>query len=309
MAKTDIKPTKPQVNICTIGDIGHGKTTLTNAILKVLHDKSPELNPYASVEEMDTAAGDGPRGTAVAGRQVEYQSETRHYSHLDYDGTLDPARAMITSARADGAILVIAADEGVTSETKRHILLASQTGIPYIAVALNKADLVEDGESLELLNIEIRELLNEYEFGGDNAPVVTVSALNAVKGDPAALQSIGHLIDALDNDMPQPTLRADKPGSATPRTEFEAIIHFLAKNEGGRSTSIADNSRMTVRLRTSDVVGTVTFPKSTTVVTTGDSIDACVRLSQPVALEDHLRFTVHEDGHTIGFGQITKINQ
>ncbi|HVX69501.1 MAG TPA: GTP-binding protein, partial [Mycobacteriales bacterium] len=169
MAKAKFERTKPHVNIGTIGHIDHGKTTLTAAISKVLHDKYPELNPFTPFDEIDKAPEEKQRGITISIAHIEYQTEKRHYAHVDCPGHADYIKNMITgAAQMDGAILVVAATDGPMPQTKEHVLLARQVGVPYIVVALNKADMVDDEEILELVELEVRELLNQYEFPGDD---------------------------------------------------------------------------------------------------------------------------------------------
>ena len=184
MAKAKFERTKPHVNIGTIGHIDHGKTTLTAAITKVLHDAYPDLNEASAFDQIDKAPEERQRGITISIAHVEYQTETRHYAHVDCPGHADYIKNMITgAAQMDGAILVVAATDGPMPQTKEHVLLARQVGVPYIVVALNKADMVDDEEILELVELEVRELLSEYEFPGDDLPVVQVSALKALEGD------------------------------------------------------------------------------------------------------------------------------
>ena len=195
MAKAKFERTKPHVNIGTIGHIDHGKTTLTAAISKVLHDKYPDINPQFAFDEIDKAPEEKQRGITISIAHIEYQTEKRHYAHVDCPGHADYIKNMITgAAQMDGAILVVAATDGPMPQTKEHVLLARQVGVPYIVVALNKADMVDDEEILELVELEVRELLTQYEFPGDDAPVVQVSALKALEGD-ADLGRVGPRAD------------------------------------------------------------------------------------------------------------------
>ena len=199
MAKAKFERTKPHVNIGTIGHIDHGKTTLTAAITKVLHDKHPDLNPYTPFDEIDKAPEEKQRGITISIAHVEYQTDKRHYAHVDCPGHADYIKNMITgAAQMDGAILVVAATDGPMPQTKEHVLLARQVGVPYIVVALNKADMVDDEEILELVELEVRELLSSYEFPGDDLPVVRVSALKALEGDPEWIQAVDELLSAVD---------------------------------------------------------------------------------------------------------------
>ncbi|PHQ50839.1 elongation factor Tu [Streptomyces cinnamoneus] len=212
MAKAKFERTKPHINIGTIGHIDHGKTTLTAAITKVLHDAHPDLNEVSAFENIDKAPEERQRGITISIAHVEYQTENRHYAHVDCPGHADYIKNMITgAAQMDGAILVVAATDGPMPQTKEHVLLARQVGVPYIVVALNKADMVDDEEILELVELEVRELLNEYEFDGDNAPVVHVSALKALEGDEKWGQSVRDLMQAVDEAIPEPERDTDKP--------------------------------------------------------------------------------------------------
>ncbi|WLW50013.1 elongation factor Tu [Streptomyces sp. YU58] len=212
MAKAKFERTKPHVNIGTIGHIDHGKTTLTAAITKVLHDRFPDLNPYTPFDQIDKAPEERQRGITISIAHVEYQTERRHYAHVDCPGHADYVKNMITgAAQMDGAILVVAAADGPMPQTKEHVLLARQVGVPYIVVALNKTDMVDDEEILELVELEVRELLSEYEFPGDDLPVVRVSALKVLEGDAEWTESVLRLLDAVDESVPEPVRDVDRP--------------------------------------------------------------------------------------------------
>jgi len=212
VAKAKFERTKPHVNIGTIGHIDHGKTTLTAAITKVLHDKYPNLNEASAFDQIDKAPEEKARGITISIAHVEYQTENRHYAHVDCPGHADYIKNMITgAAQMDGAILVVAATDGPMPQTKEHVLLARQVGVPYIVVALNKADMVDDEEILELVELEVRELLSEYEFPGDDLPVVRVSALKALEGDAEWGDKLMELMDAVDSSIPEPEREIDKP--------------------------------------------------------------------------------------------------
>jgi elongation factor Tu len=212
VAKAKFERTKPHVNIGTIGHIDHGKTTLTAAITKVLHDKYPNLNEASAFDQIDKAPEEKARGITISIAHVEYQTEKRHYAHVDCPGHADYIKNMITgAAQMDGAILVVAATDGPMPQTKEHVLLARQVGVPYIVVALNKADMVDDEEILELVELEVRELLSEYEFPGDDVPVVRVSALKALEGDAEWGDKLMELMDAVDSAIPEPEREIDKP--------------------------------------------------------------------------------------------------
>jgi len=212
VAKAKFERTKPHVNIGTIGHIDHGKTTLTAAITKVLHDKHPDLNPFTPFDQIDKAPEERQRGITISIAHVEYQTETRHYAHVDCPGHADYIKNMITgAAQMDGAILVVAATDGPMPQTKEHVILARQVGVPAIVVALNKCDMVDDEELIELVEMEVRELLSDYEFPGDDLPVVRVAAFPALNGDAKWAGSIEELMDAVDSYVPEPERDIDKP--------------------------------------------------------------------------------------------------
>jgi len=395
VAKAKFERTKPHVNIGTIGHIDHGKTTLTAAISKVLHDKYPELNPFTPFDQIDKAPEEKQRGITISIAHIEYQTDKRHYAHVDCPGHADYIKNMITgAAQMDGAILVVAATDGPMPQTKEHVLLARQVGVPYIVVALNKADMVDDEEILELVELEVRELLSEYEFPGDDLPVVRVSALKALEGDAEWGEKLIGLMDAVDENIPEPEREVDrpflmpvedvftitgrgtvvtgriergvinvneeveivgiketskkttvtsiemfkkfldqgqagdnaalllrgikreevergmvivKPGTTTPHTEFEAQVYILSKDEGGRHTPFFNNYRPQFYFRTTDVTGVVTLPEGTEMVMPGDTTSMAVKLIQPIAMDEGLRFAIREGGRTVGAGSVTKI--
>jgi elongation factor Tu len=395
VAKAKFERTKPHVNIGTIGHIDHGKTTLTAAISKVLHDKYPELNPFTPFDEIDKAPEEKQRGITISIAHIEYQTEKRHYAHVDCPGHADYIKNMITgAAQMDGAILVVAATDGPMPQTKEHVLLARQVGVPYIVVALNKADMVDDEEILELVELEVRELLTDYEFPGDDLPVVRVSALKALEGDAEWSSKLLELLDAVDESIPEPVREIEKaflmpvedvftisgrgtvvtgrvergllkpmeeveivgirekaqkttvtaiemfrktledaragenvglllrgikredvergqvivkPNTTTPHTEFEAQVVILSKDEGGRHTPFFNNYRPQFYFRTTDVTGVVTLPEGTEMVMPGDSTSMLVKLIQPIAMDEGLRFAIREGGRTVGAGRVTKI--
>ncbi|HEX6498746.1 MAG TPA: elongation factor Tu [Micromonosporaceae bacterium] len=395
MAKAKFERTKPHVNIGTIGHIDHGKTTLTAAITKVLHDQFPDLNPYTPFDEIDKAPEEKARGITISIAHVEYQTEARHYAHVDCPGHADYIKNMITgAAQMDGAILVVAATDGPMPQTREHVLLARQVGVPYIVVALNKSDMVDDEELLELVELEVRELLSSQEYPGDDLPVVRVSALKALEGDPEWTGKLLDLMTAVDTAIPQPERETDKPflmpiedvftitgrgtvvtgraergvlkpneeveivgireksikttctgiemfrklldearagenvglllrgvkredvergmvvvkpGTTTPHTEFEATVYILSKEEGGRHTPFFQNYRPQFYFRTTDVTGVVTLPEGTEMVMPGDNTTMTVKLIQPIAMEENLKFAIREGGRTVGAGRVTKI--
>ncbi|HXA88070.1 MAG TPA: elongation factor Tu [Mycobacterium sp.] len=394
MAKAKFERTKPHVNIGTIGHVDHGKTTLTAAITKVLHDKYPELNESRAFDQIDNAPEERQRGITINISHVEYQTDKRHYAHVDAPGHADYIKNMITgAAQMDGAILVVAATDGPMPQTREHVLLARQVGVPYILVALNKADAVDDEELLELVELEVRELLAAQEFDED-APVIRVSALKALEGDAKWVESIEELMAAVDESIPDPVRETDKPflmpvedvftitgrgtvvtgrvergvvnvneeveivgikpsstkttvtgvemfrklldqgmagdnvglllrgikredvergqvvvkpGTTTPHTEFEGQVYILSKDEGGRHTPFFNNYRPQFYFRTTDVTGVVTLPEGTEMVMPGDNTIISVKLIQPVAMDEGLRFAIREGGRTVGAGRVTKI--
>jgi elongation factor Tu len=394
VAKEKFQRTKPHVNIGTIGHVDHGKTTLTAAITKVLHDKYPTLNESRAFDQIDNAPEERERGITINISHVEYQTEKRHYAHVDAPGHADYIKNMITgAAQMDGAILVVAATDGPMPQTREHVLLARQVGVPYILVALNKSDAVDDEELLELVELEVRELLAAQEFDED-APVIQVSALKALEGDPKWVKSVEDLMDAVDESIPNPVRETDKPflmpvedvftitgrgtvvtgrvergivkvneeveivgirptvtkttvtgvemfrklldegqagdnvgllirgvkredvergqvvvkpGTTTPHTDFEGSVYILSKEEGGRHKPFFTNYRPQFYFRTTDVTGVVTLPEGTDMVMPGDNVDITVKLIQPVAMDDGLRFAIREGGKTVGAGRVTKI--
>ncbi|WP_129657614.1 elongation factor Tu [Rothia uropygialis] len=212
MAKAKFERSKPHVNIGTIGHVDHGKTTLTAAISEVLANKFPDLNEKQDFGMIDSAPEERQRGITINIAHIEYQTDKRHYAHVDAPGHADYVKNMITgAAQMDGAILVVAATDGPMAQTREHVLLARQVGVPSLLVALNKADMVEDEELLDLVEMEVRELLSSQEFDGDNAPVVRVSALKALEGDEKWVKSVEDLMEAVDDFIPDPVRDKDKP--------------------------------------------------------------------------------------------------
>src|SRR5947199_2027268 len=211
MAKQKFERTKPHSNVGTMGHIDHGKTTLTAAITKVLAEKNPNVS-FTAFDQIDKAPEEKARGITISIAHVEYETDRRHYAHVDMPGHADYIKNMITgAAQVDGAILVVAATDGPMPQTREHVLLARQVGVPSIVVALNKADMVDDEEILELVELEVRELLNEYEFPGDDTPIIRVSALKALEGDEAWSPKVLELMDAVDTYIPEPQRDIEKP--------------------------------------------------------------------------------------------------
>lgn len=213
MAKAKFQRTKPHVNVGTIGHIDHGKTTLTAAITNVLHHRYPDLNPFTPFDAIDKAPEERQRGITISIAHVEYQTESRHYAHVDCPGHADYIKNMITgAAQMDGAILVVAATDGPMPQTKEHVILARQVGVPKMVVALNKCDMVDDEEILELVEMEVQDLLNEYDFDGDNTPVVRISAFQALQNPTGEWGAgIGELLDAVDAWIDTPAREVEKP--------------------------------------------------------------------------------------------------
>jgi elongation factor Tu len=394
MAKKRFERTKPHLNIGTMGHIDHGKTTLTAAITKVLHERNPEV-PFTPFDQIDKAPEEKQRGITISIAHVEYETDHRHYAHVDMPGHADYIKNMITgAAQIDGAILVVSAPDGPMPQTREHVLLARQVGVPYIVVALNKVDMVDDEELLELVELEVRELLTQYEFPGDDTPIVRLSALKALEGDAAWTPKIVELMEAVDSYVPEPervvdrpflmpvedvftitgrgtvatgrveqgtvkvgesveivgirpkiastvvtgvemfrklldqgqagdnigvllrgTRREDiergqvlaKPGSITPHTEFTAQVYVLSKEEGGRHTPFFNNYRPQFYFRTTDVTGEVVLPEGTEMAMPGDNTEMVVKLIQPIAMTEGLRFAIREGGRTVGAGRVIKI--
>ena len=394
MAKKRFERTKPHLNIGTMGHIDHGKTTLTAAITKVLHDANPSVE-FTPFDQIDKAPEEKQRGITISIAHVEYETPNRHYAHVDMPGHADYIKNMITgAAQIDGAILVVSAPDGPMPQTREHVLLARQVGVPYIVVALNKVDMVDDEELLELVELEVRELLSAYEFPGDDVPIVRVSALKALEGDAAWTGKVLELMDACDSYIPEPARDVDKPflmpvedvftitgrgtvatgrveqgvvrvgeeveivgirpktsktvvtgvemfrklldqgqagdnigvllrgtrrdeiergqvlarpGSITPHTEFTAQVYVLSKEEGGRHTPFFNNYRPQFYFRTTDVTGEVVLPEGTEMAMPGDNTEMTVRLIQPIAMAEGLRFAIREGGRTVGAGRVIKI--
>jgi len=394
MSKEKFERNKPHVNVGTIGHVDHGKTTLTAALTKVMAEAmGGEVKAF---DEIDNAPEERERGITIATSHVEYESETRHYAHVDCPGHADYVKNMITGAsQMDGAILVCSAADGPMPQTREHILLSRQVGVPYIVVFLNKADMVDDEELLELVEMEVRELLDMYEFPGDDTPIITGSALKALEGDTSEIgaPAVRKLVDALDSYIPLPERAVDgdfimpvedvfsisgrgtvvtgriergvikvgeeieivgiketatttctgvemfrklldqgeagdnvgillrgtkreevergqvlaKPGSITPHTHFEAEVYVLGKDEGGRHTPFFNGYRPQFYFRTTDVTGACDLPEGVEMVMPGDNVQMTVKLINPIAMEEGLRFAIREGGRTVGAGVVAKI--
>jgi elongation factor Tu len=260
VAKAKFQRDKPHVNVGTIGHIDHGKTTLTAAITKVLHDKFGDGTEVRSFDSIDNAPEEKARGITIATSHVEYETANRHYAHVDCPGHADYVKNMITgAAQMDGAILVVSAADGAMPQTREHILLARQVGVPYIVVFLNKADMVDDPELLELVEVEIRDLLSEYEFPGDDIPFVIGSALKALEGDEAYEAKILELADALDTYIPEPVRDLDKPFLMPVEDVFSIT---------GRGTVATGRIEQGI-IKTGETVEIVGIKDTTTTVVTG----------------------------------------
>jgi len=394
MAKGKFERTKPHVNVGTIGHVDHGKTTLTAAIATVLSKKfGGEAKAY---DQIDAAPEEKARGITINTAHVEYETANRHYAHVDCPGHADYIKNMITgAAQMDGAILVCSAADGPMPQTREHILLARQVGVPYIIVFLNKCDLVDDAELLELVEMEVRELLSKYEFPGDDLPIIKGSARMALEGAAGEMgeECIVKLAEALDTYIPTPeravdgaflmpvedvfsisgrgtvvtgrvergiikvgeeieivgiidtvkttctgvemfrklldqgqagdnvglllrgTKREDvqrgqvlaKPGSIKPHSHFTGEIYVLSKDEGGRHTPFFNNYRPQFYFRTTDVTGSIELPADKEMVMPGDNVSITVKLINPIAMEEGLRFAIREGGRTVGAGVVAKI--
>jgi elongation factor Tu len=387
---------KVHVNVGTIGHVDHGKTTLTAAITTVL-SKSGHAKAKAFAD-IDNAPEERARGITINTSHAEYESNKRHYAHVDCPGHADYVKNMITgAAQMDGAILVVAATDGAMPQTREHILLAKQVGVPYIVVFMNKCDMVQDAEMLDLVEEEIRDLLTKNGFPGATTPIIRGSALKALEGDAGELgeASINKLIEALDTFIPDPVRETDKPylmpiedifsiegrgtvvtgriergilkvgdtveiigirptatttvtgiemfnkqldegqagdnagillrgtkkdevergqvlakpGSVTPHTEFEGEVYILTKEEGGRHTPFFKGYKPQFYIRTTDVTGEVILPEGQEMVMPGDTVKINVKLINPVAMEDKMRFAIREGGRTVGAGVVTKISK
>jgi elongation factor Tu len=395
MAKQKYESTKPHVNVGTIGHVDHGKTTLTAAITKVQAKKG--FAKFTAFDQIDKAPEERERGITIATAHVEYETANRHYAHVDCPGHADYVKNMITgAAQMDGAILVVSAADGPMPQTREHILLAKQVGVPYIVVFLNKVDMVDDPELLELVELELRELLSKYDFPGDDIPIIRGSGLKALNGDTSADEApIQELMDALDTFVPDPVRDIDKPflmsvedvftisgrgtvatgriergqvkvgeeieivglrdtrrtavtglemfnksldtavagyncgallrglkredvergqvivkpGTITPHTDFDAEVYVLSKEEGGRHTPFFKNYRPQFYFRTTDVTGSVEDLGGAEMVMPGDNVKMHIKLLQPIAMEEGLRFAIREGGRTVGAGVITNITK
>ncbi|OGM21313.1 translation elongation factor Tu [Candidatus Woesebacteria bacterium RIFCSPLOWO2_01_FULL_37_19] len=393
-ARQKFERTKPHVNVGTIGHVDHGKTTLTSAITSVLSKQPGNKTKSLKFDDIDNAPEEKERGVTINITHVEYETDKRHYAHIDAPGHADYIKNMITgAAQMDGAILVISAADGPMPQTREHVILARQVNVPALVVFLNKVDTVDDPEIIDLVEADVRELLKKYEYPGDEVPVIKGSALKAMEGDAEAEKQILELMKAVDEYIPDPKRDVDKPflmsvedvfsikgrgtvatgrvergqtkvneeieivglrdtkkvvvtglemfrktldetqagdnvgvllrgiekddiergqvlakpGTITPHTEFEAEVYILSKEEGGRHTPFFTGYKPQFFIRTADVTGEVTLPEGIEMVMPGDSAKMKVKLIQPVAMEESLRFAIREGGSTVGAGVITKI--
>ncbi len=397
MAKKVFERTKPHVNVGTIGHVDHGKTTLTSTMTKILSQVGS--TQYRSFDSIDNAPEEKARGLTIAIAHIEYETEKRHYAHVDCPGHADYIKNMITgAAQMDGAILVIAADDGVMPQTREHLLLARQVEVPFVLGCLNKVDLVDDEELLEVTELELREeLFPKYGFPGKEIPIIRVSALKAGecgcgKRECQWCGPVWKLLDAVDEYIPTPVRAKDKPflmpvedvfsikgrgtvatgrvergvikpgdevdivglketqktvvtsvemfhktladgepgdavgcllrgmeredvmrgmvlaakGSIKPHTEAEAEIYVLTKEEGGRHTPFFSGYKPQFYIRTTDVTGSIQLPEGVEMVMPGDNIKTRMKLIEPVALEEGLRFAIREGGRTVGAGVVSK---
>ncbi len=391
----DFDRSKPHINVGTMGHVDHGKTTLTAAITAVLAKKLPsDVNKPVSYDQIDNAPEEKARGITIATSHQEYESEKRHYAHVDMPGHADYVKNMITgAAQIDGAVLVVSAADGPMPQTREHVLLAKQVGVPSILVFMNKMDLA-DPELVELVEVDIRDLLKKYEFD-EKAPIIKGSATKALEGSASDEDAIMELVKAMDDYIPEPKRELDKPflmpiedvfsikgrgtvatgrveqgvvkvneeveivglrdtkktvvtgvemfkknldqgqagdnvgvllrgverediergqvlakpGTITPHTEFDSEVYILTKEEGGRHTPFFKGYKPQFYFRTTDVTGEVELPEDKEMVMPGDTITFKVKLLQPIAMEQGLRFAIREGGRTVGAGVVTKINK
>ena len=306
MAKENFERTKPHVNIGTIGHVDHGKTTLTAAISKVLADKGlAELQDFAAI---DAAPEERERGITINTAHIEYETEARHYAHIDAPGHADYVKNMITgAAQMDGAILVVASTDGPMPQTREHILLARQVGVDYLVVFLNKVDLVDDEELIDLVEMEVRELLSEYDFPGDDIPVIRGSALKALEGDPEQVKVIEELMDTVDSYIPTPERDTDKPFLMPVEDVFTITGRgTVASGRIDRGTVNLNDEVEIVGLkeevRKTVVTGIEMFRKSMQQGQAGDNIGALLRgvdrkeiergqvLAKPGSIQTHTKF-------------------
>ncbi len=392
MSKKKFERSKIHLNVGTIGHVDHGKTTLTSAITTILSKKYG--GTAFAFDEIDNAPEEKARGITINTSHVEYDTLVRHYAHVDCPGHADYIKNMITgAAQMDGAILVVAATDGPMPQTREHILLARQVGVPYILVFLNKCDMVDDEELLELVEMEVRDILSQYDFPGNETPIIRGSALKALEGVKIWEDKIIDLANTLDTYIPNPirdieksfllpiedvfsisgrgtvvTGRVEKgiikvgeeieivgisstkksictgvemfrklldegragenvgvllrgikreeiqrgqvlakPGTINPHISFNAEVYILSKEEGGRHTPFFTGYKPQFYFRTTDVTGTITLPKDLEMVMPGDNVHILVKLFNPIAMDEGLRFAIREGGRTVGAGIVSNI--
>src|SRR3989344_371430 len=351
MAAEVFDRSKPHINVGTIGHVDHGKTTLTAAILKILDMKKAEGYGarVEAVDNIDSAPEEKARGITIALHHSEYWTPKRHYAHIDAPGHADYIKNMITgAAQMDGAILVVAATDGVMPQTREHILLAYQVGVPKIIVFLNKCDMVPEQDLIDLVEEEIRELLTKNHYDGAATPIIRGSGLKALEDADAngewakkvaeemdiiglkaaqkttitgiemfnkqlqqgeAGDNAGILLRGLKKEDVHRGQVIAKPGTVTPHTDFECEVYILKKDEGGRHTPFFKGYKPQFYIRTTDVTGDVTLPEGTEMVMPGDTVKLNVKLVAPVALEEKQRFAIREGGKTVGAGVVIKISK
>jgi elongation factor Tu len=312
MAKEKFNRSKPHCNIGTIGHVDHGKTSLTAAITKILAETGGAT--FTAYDQIDKAPEEKARGITISTAHVEYETANRHYAHVDCPGHADYVKNMITgAAQMDGAILVVSAADGPMPQTREHILLARQVGVPALVVYLNKVDMVDDPELLELVELEVRELLSSYEFPGDDIPIVKGSALAALEGrdEEMGRASIKALMAAVDSYIPQPERPIDKP--------FLMPIEDVFSISGRGTVVTGRIERGVVKVgeeveivgikptSKTVVTGVVSLPEGTEMVMPGDNIAMDVELIVPIAMEERLRFAIREGGRTVGAGVVASI--
>ncbi|EDL17373.1 mCG22399, isoform CRA_a [Mus musculus] len=318
---------KPHVNVGTIGHVDHGKTTLTAAITKILAEGGGAK--FKKYEEIDNAPEERARGITINAAHVEYSTAARHYAHTDCPGHADYVKNMITgTAPLDGCILVVAANDGPMPQTREHLLLAKQIGVEHVVVYVNKADAVQDSEMVELVELEIRELLTEFGYKGEETPVIVGSALCALEQrDPElGVKSVQKLLDAVDTYIPVPTRDLDKPfllpvesvysipgrgtvvtGSIQPHQKVEAQVYILSKEEGGRHKPFVSHFMPVMFSLTWDMACRVILPPGKELAMPGEDLKLSLILRQPMILEKGQRFTLRDGNKTIGTGLVTDV--
>src|ERR1700735_1003778 len=296
MAKAKFERNKPHCNIGTIGHVDHGKTSLTAAITKVLAETGGAS--FTAYDQIDKAPEEKARGITISTAHVEYETANRHYAHVDCPGHADYIKNMITgAAQMDGAILVVAATDGPMPQTREHILLARQVGVPYIVVAMNKVDMVDDPELLEIVG-----------FKDTRKTVVTgVEMFKKLLDEGRAGDNVGLLLRGVEKTEVERGQVIAKPNSIKPHKKFKGEVYVLSKGEGGRHTPFFKGYRPQFYFRTTDVTGVAEMPEGTEMVMPGDSVQLVVELITPVAMDKGLRFAIREGGRTVGAGTVSEI--